>query len=103
VACFRGSHANGHGISYGINSRAHNTELDASKILFLEYTSTIARVVSPSPYNSDLANYPTKVAARHVGLFNVLYADEHLETHTAANVDPRDATIASKSWNPRTE
>jgi prepilin-type N-terminal cleavage/methylation domain-containing protein/prepilin-type processing-associated H-X9-DG protein len=84
--------------SYGINSRAVALDLDAAKILLVEYKNTIARVVAPA--NADLALYGTNIAPRHVGLLNVLFADGHVDVRSPVDVDPRDATTLASFWTP---
>lgn len=86
--------------TYGINSRAHHLELDAAKILLVEYKNTIARVVGPAPHNSELSSYDAYIAPRHLGMLNVLFADGHVEMRSASQVDPRVATVASQLWVP---
>lgn len=86
--------------SYGINSRAHGLELDASKILLVEYKNTIANVVAPSPYNSELSLYDAYAANRHIGLMNVLFADGHVEVRSSKDIDPNNADFAAAFWVP---
>jgi prepilin-type N-terminal cleavage/methylation domain-containing protein/prepilin-type processing-associated H-X9-DG protein len=88
---------------YAINSRAHRLKLDAGKILLLEYKNTIANVVPPKPYNSELNLYSTNVAPRHANSLNVLFYDGHVEGRTAAELDPNQAAILKEFWVPSAE
>jgi prepilin-type N-terminal cleavage/methylation domain-containing protein/prepilin-type processing-associated H-X9-DG protein len=87
---------------YGINSRAHKLKADASKILLVEYKNTIANVVPPAPTNSGLAAFDKNIAPRHSNSLNVLFHDGHVESRTAAEIDPRQPTPL-KDWVPSLE
>jgi prepilin-type N-terminal cleavage/methylation domain-containing protein/prepilin-type processing-associated H-X9-DG protein len=88
---------------YAINSRAHKLKADASKILLLEYKSTIANVVPPKPTDSELAEFGTNVAPRHSNSLNVLFYDGHVEGRTVAEIDPRQAALLQLNWVPNIE
>lgn len=93
----------GSGTSYAINSRAHDHPIDSSKILILEYMSTIANVVPPSPLNSELSAYGSNVAPRHQKRLNVLFFDGHVENRADNEIDPRIDSLQKKFWIPSKE
>ena len=84
-------------LSYGMNNRAHRFVSDA-KILLVEYTEGTAHVVGLDA--RDVARWPNKVAPRHSGVLNVLYADGHIETKQADAIDPRVTELHDTWWQP---
>lgn len=89
--------------SYGINSRAHKLKYDSNKVFLLEYKNTVARVVPPSPTDSELSLWDTNIAPRHSGVLNVLFHDGHVETRLPSEIDPRDAVLLKENWLPSAE
>jgi prepilin-type N-terminal cleavage/methylation domain-containing protein/prepilin-type processing-associated H-X9-DG protein len=83
---------------YGFNNRVHRfTGDDSKKILAVEYRNYIANVVGVE--GDDI--WADLVAPRHMGTLNVLYADGHVESHTAPEVDPRVQALHDSRWLPK--
>ena len=52
----------------------------------------------------DPENYwENLVAARHMGMCNVLYTDGHVDSHRPEDLDPRVDDIQKELWCPTTD
>jgi prepilin-type N-terminal cleavage/methylation domain-containing protein/prepilin-type processing-associated H-X9-DG protein len=85
--------------SYGMNSVAGEFMPglgDGTKILCVEYERTLASVAGPDARDF----WDRRVAPRHFDTLNVLYADGHVDSRTADEIDPRIMEIHDRLWWP---
>lgn len=83
--------------SYGMNNRVTGLDVEPHKILMIEYEQLVADVVGPNARSFD---WPDKMAPRHFGLMNVLYADGHVACVRAEDVNPLVLGIHNEVWKP---
>lgn len=86
----------GDAIHYGMNNRAEQMTSDSRKILMLDYTKTVADLVGLDA----LDVWADQMAPRHRGQMNVLFFDGHVESQSAAEIDPTVAAIQNSRWKP---
>jgi len=83
-------------LSFAMNVLGHRLERNGDKILFLEYNKMVANVVGPNP--ADLPDWPEQVAARHLGMCNVLFADGSVRAMWPGDINPLDADTREFRW-----
>jgi hypothetical protein len=71
---------------------------DSNIFLAVEYKQVVADVVG---LDSQSFRWPERMAARHFGVMNVLYADSRVKTRKPRDVDPRVVEIHDELWGPR--
>lgn len=82
---------------YGMNVDFDNVDaashLNANKVLYVESGQATVNVIGTAA-----GNWPSLGVPRHLDRMNVLYADGHVEAHSAADIDPRMPNIQSANW-----
>ena len=84
------------GVDYGMNSRSHRFTSDGNKILVVEYSDLVARVVGVD----DIDIWEDMVRPRHAGVLNVLFGDGHVAVYRPEEIDPDDPVLLERMWKP---
>jgi prepilin-type N-terminal cleavage/methylation domain-containing protein/prepilin-type processing-associated H-X9-DG protein len=91
---------------YGMNNLVNRLARDGNKILVIEYERPIADVVGLQRRHTEV-DWEEFKGERHFGTMNVLFADSHVKTARAADINPyhlNDATgeydLHNELWKP---
>jgi prepilin-type processing-associated H-X9-DG protein/prepilin-type N-terminal cleavage/methylation domain-containing protein len=83
--------------SYALNKRSEYFNVnDGSRILMLEYLTSIADLVGPG----QTGNFNAEVAPRHTDYLHVLFFDGHVESKKKVDIDPAVTELYLEFWKP---
>ena len=92
---FKASAAN-----YGMNARAHLLSGEASKVLIMDATNSLADVVTMDATGGSFTLNAAYLAPRHGGTLNVLFADGSVDSRVTDDIDPTNPELYNRFWRP---